>query len=146
MKLGDHKQIIPLSEELFQKKRRTINLFKHKDEGYKVELLEDIADEEVSLYEEGIHRPLQGPHQFNRTGACLKLLSVAGAYWRRKKQDAPEDLRNFLHAQKNLKQYLEFLDEVKKKGPQETWEGTRFVSTAAEYDKRFPTYGTPTAL
>ncbi len=51
---------------------------------YKLELIDEIADEKVGLYRQGDFVDLcQGPH-VERTGevADFKLMSVAGAYWR----------------------------------------------------------------
>ena len=51
---------------------------------YKVELLKDIPDEQVSVYQQAEFKDLcRGPHlpHTGRIGA-VKLLSVAGAYWR----------------------------------------------------------------
>lgn len=59
-------------------------LFKHLEEPYKVELLEDISDDIVSVYREGDFVDLcRGPHM-ESTGQlkAFKLLSVAGSYWR----------------------------------------------------------------
>ena len=61
-----------------------IEYFKHLEEPYKVELLEELEDNIVSLYREGDFVDLcRGPH-VERTGQvkAFKLLSVAGAYWR----------------------------------------------------------------
>ncbi|NIN71427.1 MAG: threonine--tRNA ligase, partial [Gemmatimonadetes bacterium] len=55
-----------------------------KDQPYKLELIDEIADEEVGLYRQGEFVDLcQGPH-VERTGQvpAFKLMSVAGAYWR----------------------------------------------------------------
>ena len=65
-------------------KKDAIDLFKKMGEDYKVELISEIADEEMSIYEEGGFVDLcRGPHVFS-TGAikAFKLLSIAGAYWR----------------------------------------------------------------
>jgi len=51
---------------------------------YKLELIEDIPDEKVSLYQQGLFVDLcRGPHM-SSTGEikAFKLISVAGAYWR----------------------------------------------------------------
>ena len=51
---------------------------------YKLELIEDIPDEKVSLYQQGLFVDLcRGPHM-GSTGEikAFKLISVAGAYWR----------------------------------------------------------------
>lgn len=51
---------------------------------YKLELIDEIPDEKISLYQQGLFIDLcRGPH-LNSTGEikALKLLSIAGAYWR----------------------------------------------------------------
>mgnify|MGYP003681897434 CR=1 FL=1 len=61
-----------------------MELFKNLNESYKVELLEEISGGIVSVYREGDFVDLcRGPHMEN-TGQlkALKLLSVAGSYWR----------------------------------------------------------------
>ncbi len=96
-----------------------IGLFKKLGEPYKVELLEEMQDDVVSVYEEGDFVDLcKGPH-LRSTGAvkAFNLLSVAGAYWR-------GDERNkmlqriygvaFLR-EEELKRYLDFLEEVKRR-------------------------------
>src|SRR3989442_4702712 len=54
------------------------------DQTYKLELIDEIRDEKVGLYQQGEFVDLcQGPH-VERTGQvpAFKLMSVAGAYWR----------------------------------------------------------------
>jgi threonyl-tRNA synthetase len=54
------------------------------DQPYKLELIDEIPDEELGLYRQGEFVDLcQGPH-VERTGEVVdfKLMSVAGAYWR----------------------------------------------------------------
>ena len=72
----------------FNKKRVSkedaIKFFKSKSESYKVELLEEIKQDEVTLYEQGSFTDLcRGPH-ISETSLvkAFKLLSIAGAYWR----------------------------------------------------------------
>lgn len=65
------------------KKNEAISFFKELGEVYKVELLEEITDETVSIYKVGSFDDLcRGPHLpssgFIRS---FKLLTVAGAYW-----------------------------------------------------------------
>lgn len=65
-------------------KVEAIQLFKDRDERYKVELIEGIEDEVVSLYQQGDFIDLcRGPH-VGSTGQvkAFKVLSSAGAYWR----------------------------------------------------------------
>ena len=68
----------PVSKEEARK------LFQERDEPYKLELLDGIPDETVSIYRQGEWLDLcRGPH-VPSTGfiEAVKLLSVAGAYWR----------------------------------------------------------------
>lgn len=65
-------------------KKEAIDFFSAQNECYKVELLEEIDDEEVSVYQQGDFVDLcVGPH-LPSTGKikAFKLLNVAGAYWR----------------------------------------------------------------
>ena len=65
-------------------KADAIKLFKEMGEEYKVELIEDIDAETVSLYSQGDFIDLcRGPH-LPSTAYCkaFKLTSIAGAYWR----------------------------------------------------------------
>ena len=100
-------------------REEAIELFKRMSEDYKVELLEDIIDEEVSLYEEGGFMDLcRGPH-ISSTGqvSAFKLLSIAGAYWRgdEKNKMLQRIYGTAFTEEKDLKKYLDFLEEVKKR-------------------------------
>jgi len=61
-----------------------VNLFREKDESYKVEILQEIPDEKVSLYSLGTFMDLcRGPHVPSSGWIrAYKLTSVAGAYWK----------------------------------------------------------------
>ncbi|GAB4389751.1 MAG: threonine--tRNA ligase [Thermodesulfovibrionales bacterium] len=96
-----------------------MELFKGKGEDYKVEILGEIEDEAVSLYEEGGFADLcRGPH-LPSTGmvSAFKLLSVAGAYWRgdEKRKMLQRIYGTAFMDAKALKDYLDFLEEVKKR-------------------------------
>ncbi len=65
-------------------RRDAMSLFRERGEPYKVELIEDLEDGTVSVYQQGEFIDLcRGPH-LPSTGRlrAFKLLSVAGAYWR----------------------------------------------------------------
>jgi threonyl-tRNA synthetase len=101
------------------KREEAIDLFKKAGEGYKVELLGEIMDDEVSLYEEGGFVDLcRGPH-VPSAGAIrsFKLLSIAGAYWRgdEKNKMLQRIYGTAFDNEKDLKAYLAFLEEVKKR-------------------------------
>ena len=100
-------------------RKDAIELFKKMGEDYKAELLSEIADDEVSVYEEGGFVDLcRGPH-VPATGfiKAFKLLSIAGAYWRgSEKNKMLQRIYGTAFAdEKSLKDYLVFLEEVKKR-------------------------------
>lgn len=65
-------------------KDEAIRLFEEKGEKYKVEIIKDLAVDQVSLYRNGDFVDLcRGPHvDFTGRIKAFKLLSIAGAYWR----------------------------------------------------------------
>jgi len=101
------------------RRKEAIELFRKAGEDYKVELLNEIPDDSVSVYEEGGFVDLcRGPH-VPSTGSirAFKLLSIAGAYWRGDEQN--KMLQRVYGAsfdrENDLKEYLAFLEEVKKR-------------------------------
>jgi threonyl-tRNA synthetase len=77
------KKDIPF-EKITMKKTAVQEFFNRRNESYKIELLKDIEDEEISLYRNNDFVDLcRGPH-VPSTGyiKAFKLMSVAGAYWR----------------------------------------------------------------
>lgn len=100
-------------------KAEAIELFKQKGEDYKVELLQEIADDIVSIYEEdGFVDLCRGPH-LPSTGMvkAFKLLSIAGAYWRgdEKNKMLQRIYGTAFDTKDELDAYLNFLEEVKKR-------------------------------
>lgn len=101
------------------KRSEAIEHFRGKGELYKVEIMEALTDDEVSLYEEGGFIDLcRGPH-VPSTGriAAFKLLSIAGAYWRgdEKRKMLQRIYGTSFDTKEALKAYLDFLEEVKKR-------------------------------
>lgn len=100
-------------------KEEAIKLFESLGETYKLELLEEIPDETVSIYRQGDFVDLcRGPH-VPHTGwiKAFKLLSVAGAYWRGDEKN-PMLWRIYGTAffdKEALKAYLERLEEAKRR-------------------------------
>ena len=96
-----------------------IRSFENKGEKYKVELIEDLGDASISLYQQGDYVDLcRGPH-IPDTGyvKAFKLTSVAGAYWRGSEKN-PMLQRIYGTAfadKKELKKYLAFLEEAQKR-------------------------------
>ena len=100
-------------------KDEAISLFASQGEQYKVELIRDIPDEKVTVYEEdGFIDLCRGPH-LSSTGkiAAVKLLSIAGAYWRgdEKRKMLQRIYGTSFNNPKELKKYIDFLEEVKKR-------------------------------
>ncbi|MEJ2324489.1 MAG: threonine--tRNA ligase [Nitrospirota bacterium] len=101
------------------KREEAVDFFRNEGEDYKAEILGEIEDETVSLYEEGGFVDLcRGPH-LPSTGrvAAFKLLSVAGAYWRgdEKRKMLQRIYGTSFADRKDLEAYLEFLEQVKKR-------------------------------
>lgn len=101
-------------------KDEAIKLMKEKDEPYKVELIEEIPEgEEISFYKQGEFTDLcAGPHLMS-TGMVktIKLLSVAGAYWKGdEKNKMLQRIYGISFPKKSmLDQYLHMLEEAKKR-------------------------------
>ncbi len=100
-------------------KKEAIKLFESLGETYKLELLEEIEDDTVTIYEEDNFTDLcRGPH-LKSTGRikAFKLLSVAGAYWRgnEKNKMLQRIYGVSFFTKDDLEKYLDFLEEVKKR-------------------------------
>ncbi|KIX11436.1 threonyl-tRNA synthetase [Dethiosulfatarculus sandiegensis] len=100
-------------------KAEALSLFSSQGEDYKVELIEDLEDGQISLYDQGGFTDLcRGPHlpATGRIGA-FKLLSVAGAYWRgnEKNKMLSRIYGTAFWDRKELKHHLALLEEAKKR-------------------------------
>jgi threonyl-tRNA synthetase len=111
-------QDIPIERKVV-KRQDAIAMFREMGEPYKVELLEAIGDDEVSTYTQGSFTDLcRGPHLPSTARIkAFKLLSLAGAYWR---GDERNKMLTRIYGtafadEKALKDYLTFLEEVKKR-------------------------------
>jgi len=96
-----------------------INKFKDEKEPFKVELIEDLATDKISLYHVGAFTDLcRGPHLPNTSFIkAFKLLRVAGAYWRgdEKREMLQRIYGTAFFDKKDLKKYLNALEEAKKR-------------------------------
>ncbi len=93
--------------------------FTEKGDEYKLDLIKDLADGTITFYQQGEFTDLcRGPHIPNTgTIKALKLMNVAGAYWRGD-TDRKQLTRIYgvsFPKQKELKHYLEILEEAKKR-------------------------------
>jgi threonyl-tRNA synthetase len=100
-------------------KKEAIEYFTKKGDEYKLELIEGLADGSITFYQQGNFVDLcRGPH-IPTTGSikAIKLLSVAGAYWR---GDEKNKMLKRIYGitfpkQKELEEYLHMLEEAKKR-------------------------------
>ncbi len=100
-------------------KQDAIEYFDQKGDPYKLDLLTNLKDGEITLYQQGEFTDLcRGPH-IPHTGfiKAIKLTNIAGAYW---KGDEKNKMLTRLYgvsfpAQKELDEYLLLLEEAKKR-------------------------------
>jgi threonyl-tRNA synthetase len=112
------KKNIPLQKKIL-KKEDAVHLFEQKGEVYKVELLKEILEEWVTVYQQGDFIDLcRGPH-VPSTGKikAFKLLSVAGAYWHgdEKNKMLQRIYGISFDSKEALDNYLQLLEEAKKR-------------------------------
>jgi threonyl-tRNA synthetase len=112
------KQNLPFGREVLSKSE-AIEFFNKQGENYKVEIIEGIDAENVSIYTQGSFSDLcRGPH-IPSTGRvkAFKLTKVAGAYWRGDEKRAMlSRVYGVAFADiKILKSYLQKLEEAKKR-------------------------------
>ncbi len=111
----------PVKFEVWERKR-AIKYYSEKKEPYKVQLINDIPEnEKISMYWHGYWQDLcRGPHLVNTgqiPGDCFKLMSIAGAYW---KGDSNNKMLQRIYGvafrnREELKKYLNFLEEAQKR-------------------------------
>ncbi len=100
-------------------REKALEFFRNKGQLYKVEIIENLPDEEVGIYQQNNFLDLcRGPHVEN-TGqiGLVKLMRVAGAYWRGDER-RPMLQRIYGTAwftQEELDQYLWRLEEAQKR-------------------------------
>ncbi|MFH1778222.1 MAG: threonine--tRNA ligase [Candidatus Omnitrophota bacterium] len=100
-------------------KTEAVEFFKQQNEDYKIELINEIPEEEVSVYINANFTDLcRGPHLDN-TGEvkAFKLLSVAGAYWRgsEKNKMLQRIYGTAFFTAQELDNYLQIQEEIKKR-------------------------------
>lgn len=100
-------------------KKEALEHFTKKGDPYKIELIQDLNDGEITFYESGTFTDLcRGPH-LPDTGfiKAVKLLNIAGAYWRgdEKRQMLTRIYGITFPKQKELDDYLVLLEEAKKR-------------------------------
>lgn len=100
-------------------KQEAIQFFEERNETYKLELINELEDGTITLYKQGEFTDLcKGPHLRNTSKIkAMKVLSVAGAYWRGDEK-RPQLTRLYgisFPKKKMLDEYLELMEEAKKR-------------------------------
>ncbi len=117
-------EIVDRNEEIIREvwtREEAINFFKKNNEKFKLELINDIPDDqEISFYKQGNFIDLcRGPH-FKSTkmlGHAFKLTKLAGAYWRgdSNKETLQRIYGTAFFTQNDLDNYLLMLEEAEKR-------------------------------
>lgn len=100
-------------------KAEAVQYFTEKGDEYKLDLLSNLTDGEITFYTQGTFTDLcRGPH-IPTTGPikAIRLTNIAGAYW---KNDANNKMLTRIYgvtfpSQKELDEYLQLLEEAKKR-------------------------------
>ncbi len=100
-------------------KEEALAFYQDKGDEYKVDLISDLEDGTISFYKSGKFTDLcKGPHLID-TGPikAVKLLNTAGAYWRgdESRKQLTRVYGISFPKQKMLREYLEMLEEAKKR-------------------------------
>jgi threonyl-tRNA synthetase len=100
-------------------KAEALQYFSEKGDEYKLDLLQDLKDGEISFYTQGGFTDLcRGPH-IPSTGfiKAIKLTNIAGAYWKgnEKNKQLTRIYGVTFPSQKQLDEYLLMLEEAKKR-------------------------------
>jgi threonyl-tRNA synthetase len=100
-------------------KDEAIRYFEEKGDEYKLDLLQNLQDGEITFYTQGSFTDLcRGPH-IPHTGfiKAVKLTNIAGAYWKgdEKNKQLTRIYGVTFPSQKQLDEYLQMLEEAKKR-------------------------------
>ncbi|HLT32677.1 MAG TPA: threonine--tRNA ligase, partial [Aquaticitalea sp.] len=100
-------------------KQEALNLYKSQNNEYKVELIENLEDGTITFCDHDTFTDLCRGGHIPNTGIikAVKLLSVAGAYWRgdEKNKQLTRVYGISFPKQKELTEYLELLEEAKRR-------------------------------
>lgn len=104
----------------------------YRDEPYKLEMIGALQDGQISFYSQGDFTDLcRGPH-LPHTGfvKAIKLMKVSGAYWRADQNNAQLQriYGTAFFDKKQLKEYLTFIEEAKKRNHRKIGEAMALFS------------------
>lgn len=122
-KIEDKMQELARQKSEYQRrevpKAEAVSYFEEKGDEYKIELLRDLKDGEITFYQQGNFVDLcRGPHIPSTDKIkAIKLMKVGGAYWRG--DESRKQLTRIYGVtfpkQKELKEHLELIEEAKKR-------------------------------
>jgi threonyl-tRNA synthetase len=119
-----------------------ISMFEAMEEPYKVELINDLGVERVSVYSQGTFADLcRGPHLPSTARIkAFKLLSIAGAYWRgnEKNRMLQRIYGTAFVDKKELEAYLHRLEEAKRRDHRKIGRELDLFSFSDEVGAGFP--------
>ena len=123
-------------------KQDAVDYFEAKGDEYKLELIENLKDGEITFYTQGNFTDLcKGPHIPN-TGfiKAVKILNIAGAYWRgdEKRKQLTRLYGISFPKQKELKEYLALLEEAKKRDHRKIGQELGFFTFSQKVGKGLP--------
>jgi threonyl-tRNA synthetase len=118
-------------------KEEALEFFSKKGDEYKIELITDLEDGTISLYTQGDFTDLcRGPHLPDTSPIkAIKLLSIAGAYWRgdEKRRQLTRIYGITFPKQKMLDDYLVMLEQAKERDHRKVGkELERFTAVASK--------------
>jgi threonyl-tRNA synthetase len=133
------KEIISSKNPFIRKvvsKEEALKMFKEMNQPFKLELIEELQDQTITVYSQGKFVDLcRGPH-VQDSGAVkhFKLLSIAGAYWRgdEKRPMLQRIYGTAFPAKDQLKDYLNRLEEAKKRDHRKLGKELDLFSTQEE--------------
>ncbi len=114
------KQNLPIVQ-IFMKRKEAIDYLTKTGQSYKLELLEDIPDEDLSFFitgENDFADLCRGPHvSSTKEVGSVKLLKTAGAYWRgdEKQKMLTRIYGTAFETKEELKEYLELQAEAERR-------------------------------
>jgi threonyl-tRNA synthetase len=129
------KAAVPIRRRLLAR-AEALSFFQERGEAYKVELIGELKDETISIYEQGDFADLcRGPHVSTTSKIrAFKLLSIAGAYWRgSEKNKMLQRIYGISFPAKDaLDAYLARLEEIKRRDHRKLGKDLDLFSVADE--------------
>jgi threonyl-tRNA synthetase len=133
-------------EQVFMSRKEAEKYLKTIDQKYKLELLEDIPDEELSFYTTGENDFIdlcRGPHvNSTKEIGAIKLLKTAGAYWRGDENNKmlTRIYGTAFETKDELKDYLKKLDLAEKRNHRVLGKQLKLFALISEIGQGLPVW------